>query len=78
MTAIMILSVLIACLVTVVFFTIKGNMQLQKELRDTERDLHRAQDSLSRLNAKYIEVVSDNAWLRGLRIGQTLQEETNK
>lgn len=69
MTVSIVLAAVIACLVTALIFTAKGNLNLQREVEDANRQLHHTNMELVHLQAMYIEAVQTSAWLRGLRIG---------
>lgn len=64
-----VLTAVIACLVTALIFTIKANLRLQKEIEHTNHQLYHTNAELTHLQAMYIEAVQTNAWLRGLHIG---------
>ena len=68
MTVNIILAAVIACLVTALIFTAKGNLRLQKEVEETNQQLHNTKYELTHLQAMYIEAVQTSAWLRGLHI----------
>lgn len=72
------ISAVLACLATVVFFLIKGNLKMQKELTEANKELGRMRNQLDILNAKYIAIVQDNAWMRGFRTGHNPDQDKTR
>ena len=63
------IAAVIACLVTTLIFTVRGNIRLQKEADLSNAELYRVRTELDHLQVMYIESIQTSAWLRGLRIG---------
>lgn len=71
-------AVLIACMGTTLFFTVRGNLRMQKELHNAEHELGRIRNQMDILESKYTEAVRDSSWLRGLRMAQLNKEHTEE
>lgn len=63
-------SAAISCLITVLIFTIKANIRLQRQMNETEQEIHRVKEQMNTLYNMYIESVRDAAWLRGAHIAR--------
>ena len=66
-----ILTAVLTCMATVLYFTIKANVKMQKRLHSAEQDLHSLQNRMDILNAKYIDERYKAGWMRGFQTGRT-------
>ena len=71
-------AVLIACMATTLFFTVKSNLRIQKELTSAENELGKIRNQMDILESKYTEAIRDSSWLRGLRMAQNNQKQTEE
>ena len=67
---IVVFAAVIAGLITALFFTVKGNMRLQKELEFSQRDVYAAEHELAGYRAELKDLERRLAYQDGLRDGR--------
>lgn len=63
-------TVVIACMATVLFFTIKANLKLQKELSDIQVDMFKLNTKLQVTQDECQSLREGRAWRKGMEAGR--------
>lgn len=65
-----ILSAILACMATIIFFTVKANMKLQDELHTIREDMFTLEEKLRVSIEECRSLTEEKAWKAGMELGR--------